>query len=92
MMAVVIISWVAGMMMYMEVGGDGMSGMHIGLGLTVLLLLLAISLTGILTSKIRSIPKVPPAVVTTTNKIHRFGGWLLLLTTFLQLVTTLNNP
>lgn len=87
-----MLSWVSGVMMYMETGVDVMPALHIGLGLSVLLLVLIVSLTGAFANKLRVMPKVPPAVVTTTNKIHRYGGWLLLLTTFIQLVTTLPNP
>ena len=92
MMAVLLMTWVAGVMMYMETGTDAMPMMHIGLGLAVLLLVLIVALTGTLANKLRTMPRIPPLVVTTTNKIHRFAGWLILLSTFVQLVTTLANP
>lgn len=91
MVGVLGLSWVAGVGMYLNGGGFG-SGLSVGLNLTILLLVTIVALTGSITNKLRSHPSIPPLLQTTTNKLHKYNGWLLLLTSFLYLCTTLQNP
>ena len=88
MVGVFGLSWVGG---YVGGGGFG-SGLSVGLGLVILVLVAIVALLGSITNKLRSYPSIPPLLQTTTNKLHKYNGWLLLLTSFLYLCTTLQNP
>lgn len=65
-----------------------MSGLHIGLGITAILLVGVVEASGVLCYKIEAAPKIKPSLVALINQIHRWAGLLTIFLAILQLLTT----
>lgn len=92
---VTIITWMSGFMAIIEFGVPAPIGdFHVGLGLTIMTLLILQCLGGIVSWSLQSISRTAPLKVGLANLLHRIFGWILLLLTMIQLLvpTKYNEP
>lgn len=87
----VLLAWGSGILAIVIFGLSSMSKLHIGLGLAILVLMLGVAGGGVICYILRTVPKLKPEIVVVSNKIHRIGGWIILLIVWLQFLTTLKK-
>ena len=84
----IFMAWASGFIAIVVLGLHSMTKLHIGLGITVLVLMGIIAGGGVACESVRVINKLRPALVVLVHKIHKIGGWVLLGIVWLQLLTT----
>lgn len=91
MCVAIFMAWASGFLAIVVFGLSHMSRLHVGLGITVLVLMGIVAGGGIATESLRVVNKIKPNFVVLVSKIHKIGGWTLLCIVWLQLLTTLKH-
>ena len=84
MAIVTIITWMSGFLAIMEYGVS--ADFHMGLGVTILILLILQCLGGIVSRSFQAIAKTAPMKVAWANLLHRVFGWILMILVMIQLL------
>lgn len=91
MCVAIFMAWASGFLAIVIFELNRMTRLHIGLGITVLVLMGVVAAGGITTESLRVVNKIRPNLVVLVSKIHKIAGWVLLCIVWLQLLTTLKR-